>query len=195
MFFYSIGENIKNIIALMYTKLIWKNARLVRLPFYARNQRNIIMSKGFTCGYNCRLSAGSDIVGGKIIFGKNFTMGDNCQLERQGGLTIGDDVLLASRVFIGTTSHGKYVGERQDSPTTKPNERKIYYQSVEIGNICWIGNGVVILSGVTIGNGCIVGANSVITKNIPDECMVVGVPARIIKKYSKDTGRWELYMP
>lgn len=52
-----------------------------------------------------------------------------------------------------------------------------------------------ILSGVTIGNGCIVGANSVITKNIPDECMVVGVPARIIKKYSKDTGRWELYMP
>ena len=106
MFFYSIGENIKNIIALMYTKLIWKNARLVRLPFYARNQRNIIMSKGFTCGYNCRLSAGSDIVGGKIIFGKNFTMGDNCQLERQGGLTIGDDVLLASRVFIGTTSHG-----------------------------------------------------------------------------------------
>lgn len=112
MFFYSIGENIKNIIALMYTKLIWKNARLVRLPFYARNQRNIIMSKGFTCGYNCRLSAGSDIVGGKIIFGKNFTMGDNCQLEGQGGLTIGDDVLLASRVFIGTTSHGKYVGER-----------------------------------------------------------------------------------
>lgn len=195
MFFYSIGENIKNIIALMYTKLIWKNARLVRLPFYARNQRNIIMSKGFTCGYNCRLSAGSDIVGGKIIFGKNFTMGDNCQLERQGGLTIGDDVLLASRVFIGTTSHRKYVGERQDSPTTKPNERKIYYQSVEIGNNCWIGNGVVILSGVTIGNGCIVGANSVITKNIPDECMVVGVPARIIKKYSKDTGRWELYMP
>lgn len=195
MFFYSIGENIKNIIALMYTKLIWKNARLVRLPFYARNQRNIIMSKGFTCGYNCRLSAGSDIVGGKIIFGKNFTMGDNCQLEGQGGLTIGDDVLLASRVFIGTTSHGKYVGERQDSPTTKPNERKIYYQSVEIGNNCWIGNGVVILSGVTIGNGCIVGANSVITKNIPDECMVVGVPARIIKKYSKDTGRWELYMP
>ena len=195
MFFYSIGENIKNIIALMYTKLIWKNARLVRLPFYARNQRNIIMSKGFTCGYNCRLSAGSDIVGGKIIFVKNFTMGDNSQLERQGGLTIGDDVLLASRVFIGTTSHGKYVGERQDSPTTKPNERKIYYQSVEIGNNCWIGNGVVILSGVTIGNGCIVGANSVITKNIPDECMVVGVPARIIKKYSKDTGRWELYMP
>ena len=195
MFFYSIGENIKNIIALMYTKLIWKNARLVRLPFYARNQRNIIMSKGFTCGYNCRLSAGSDIVGGKIIFGKNFPMGDHCQLERQGGLTIGDDVLLASRVFIGTTSHGKYVGERQDSPTTKPNERKIYYQSVEIGNNCWIGNGVVILSGVTIGNGCIVGANSVITKNIPDECMVVGVPARIIKKYSKDTGRWELYMP
>lgn len=194
MFFYSIGENIKNIIALMYTKLIWKNARLVRLPFYARNQRNIIMSKGFTCGYNCRLSAGSDIVGGKIIFGKNFTMGDNCQLEGQGGLTIGDDVLLASRVFIGTTSHGKYVGERQDSPTTKPNERKIYYQSVEIGNNCWIGNGVVILSGVTIGNGCIGGANSVITKNIPDECMVVGVPARIIKKYSKDTGRWELYM-
>ena len=195
MFFYSIGENIKNIIALMYTKLIWKNARLVRLPFYARNQRNIIMSKGFTCGYNCRLSAGSDIVGGKIVFGKNFTMGDNCQLEGQGGLTIGDDVLLASRVFIGTTSHGKYVGERQDSPTTKPNERKIYYQSVEIGNNCWIGNGVVILSGVTIGNGCIVGANSVITKNIPDVCMVVGVPARIIKKYSKDTGRWELYMP
>ena len=78
---------------------------------------------------------------------------------------------------------------------SKPNERKIYYQSVEIGNNCWIGNGVVILSGVTIGNGCIVGANSVITKNIPDECMVVGVPARIIKKYSKDTGRWELYMP
>lgn len=81
MFFYSIGENIKNIIALMYTKLIWKNARLVRLPFYARNQRNIIMSKGFTCGYNCRLSAGSDIVGGKIIFGNILNSFKNTHLN------------------------------------------------------------------------------------------------------------------
>lgn len=56
--FYSVGEKAIMIKSYIYTKIFWKNARLIRLPFYARNRRNIVIQKGFTCGFACRITAG-----------------------------------------------------------------------------------------------------------------------------------------
>ena len=55
-------------------------------------------------------------------------------------------------------------------------------EPISIGDDCWIGGGAVICPGVTIGNRCVIGAGSVVSKDIPDDCMAAGVPARIIKK-------------
>lgn len=185
--FYGIGETLDNAISLLYTKLIWKNARLIRRPFYARNRKNIVIKDGFTTGRFCRVTAGVET---KVKFGKNFVMGDMCQLEGSAGIEIGDNVLFASRIFLGTTSHGKYTGEKQSNPNQPPNEREIDYKPIKIGNNVWVGNEVSIL-GVTIGDGAVIGANSVVTHDVPENSMVAGVPAKIIKKYNFELEKWE----
>jgi len=58
----------------------------------------------------------------------------------------------------------------------------IYKRDVEVGNNCWIGYGACILRGVTVGDNCIVGSNSVVTKDVPDDTVVAGMPARPLRK-------------
>lgn len=180
---YAFGDVVKNCICLIYTKIVWKDARLIRLPFLARNRKNISIGKGFTCGVNCRINPGIDA---QITIGKNFVMGDQCQIEAQSSIVIGDSVLFASRVFVGDSAHGRYEGDQQSSPYIPPNDREIVASSISIGDNVWVGNGVSILAGVSIGSGVIIGANSVVTHDVPNNCMVVGNPARIIKKYDGD---------
>lgn len=92
-------------------------------------------------------------------------------------------MLIASKVFISDTSHGRYKGELQDNPQIPPKDRKLDSSKVIIGDNVWIGENVVILSGVTIGNGCIIGANSIVNKDIPDNLIAVGAPSKVIKKF------------
>lgn len=141
---YSIGDTIKNAFCLIYTKIMWRKARLIRLPFFARNRKNITMGDGFTCGTNCRVNPGPD---GRIVFGRNFTMGDQCQIEAMKEVFFGDNVLLASKVYIGDASHGMYKGNYQSLPEEAPNQRTVFADSIHIGDNAWLGNGVSILGG------------------------------------------------
>ena len=103
---------------------------------------------------------------------------------------VGNDVLMASHIFITDLDHGSYAGNQHTSPEVRPDERELHYDDVKIGNNVWIGENVVILKGVTIGDGCIVGANSLITKNIDANCIVVQ-NNKIIKKYNQENSKWE----
>lgn len=185
---YGLGDTIKNIVALIYTKIMWKNARLVRLPILARNRSNIHYDIGFTCGVNCRLNPGAS---GNICIGKNFVMGDQCQIEAMKSVTIGDNVLIASKVYIGDATHGRYKGgEKQSEPTISPHKREVIAEPITIGNNIWIGNNVTILGGVSIGSGSVIGANAVVVKDIPENCIAVGCPARIVKRYDEQDKIW-----
>ena len=62
---------------------------------------------------------------------------------------------------------------------------------VSIGQNVWIGENVCILLGVKIGDGCIIGANTVVNSDVPENCIVAGSPAKVIKKYCYSTGKWE----
>ena len=185
---YGLGDTVKNAINLIYTRLFWKNARLVRRPILARNKKNIHISEGFTCGILCRMNAGEN---GSITFGRNFVMGDQCQIEAMKEVVIGEDVLFASRGYIGDASHGEYKGISQANPKEAPNKRAITAEPIHIGNRVWIGNGVAVLGGVTIGDGAVIGANAVVTANIPPDSIAVGCPARVIKKYNEESKTWE----
>jgi acetyltransferase-like isoleucine patch superfamily enzyme len=100
-------------------------------------------------------------------------------------VTIEDDALLASHIFIADNLHGM---GRTDVPYKyQPLDR---IAPVVIGRGSWIGEHVVVLPGVTIGEFAVVGANSVITQDVPARSVAVGAPARVIRRWSDDQGGW-----
>ncbi len=95
-------------------------------------------------------------------------------------ITIGNHVLTGSYVLISDNSHGSTGHEILNTP---PLDRPLFSKGeVCIGNNVWIGDKVSILAGVHIGNNTIIGANSVVTKDIPENCIAAGIPAKVIKR-------------
>lgn len=174
------------------TKIIFPKARLIRFPFDIRGKKYIKYGKNFTTGTGCRIEAYKfNEKEPKLKIGDNVQINDYVHFSCAESLIIGDNVLIASKVYITDLNHGSYSGEEQSSPQEIAKERKIYTKPVKINNNVWIGENVSILSGVEVGENVILGANSVVTKNIPENCIAVGNPARVIKVYNKSIGKWE----
>lgn len=190
---YGLGEIIKNTISLIYTKLFYKGARLVRRPIYVRGKKYLEYGNGFTTGYNCRIEMfdTGKMVKKKLIIGENCKIGDNVHIAVGEKVTIGKNVLLGSKVLISDLNHGNYSGKGVHcNPSIPPDNRPIYAEAISIGDNVWVGDNVCILKGVKIGNGCIIGANSVVNRDIPDNCIVGGIPAKVIKKYNLMENKW-----
>lgn len=114
-----------------------------------------------------------------------------CQIGRFFHCTTGSsvhihqNVLIAERVFITDMNH-EY--QRIDIPI---HEQGIYVKkNVEIGEGTWLGEGVCII-GSSVGKNCVIGANSVITMDVDDYCVVCGNPGKIVKRYNHETKEWE----
>ena len=115
-------------------------------------------------------------------FGKNITIGKNvffntgCSFQDRGGITIGDGTMIGMNVTIATLNHGLPL-----------ETRNITYPSpVIIGENVWIGSNATILPGVTIGDNSVVAAGAVVTKDVPENTVVAGVPAKVIKKINNN---------
>ena len=101
-------------------------------------------------------------------------------------IIIRKDVLTADKVYISDNLHGY---EDINTPIIKqPIVQK--KKEVEIGEGSWLGENVCVI-GASIGKHCVVGANSVVTKDIPDYCVIVGAPAKIVKRYCFEEQRWK----
>ena len=186
---YSITELLKTVYSFLTTKVIFSKARLVRRPVYIRGGTKLIEGgEGLTTGRFCRF----DLAGERPVLriGSNCEFGDMTHIVAHQKVEIGDDVLISSKCFISDTSHGLYKDKEKSSPYIKPNARVLYTKPVKIGNRVWIGENVVVLLGVTIGDGCIVGANSVVTRDLPENSIEVGAPANIIKIWDKNQESW-----
>ncbi|MEK3901314.1 DapH/DapD/GlmU-related protein [Paenibacillus sp. FSL R7-0179] len=188
---YGLGEILTNGIALIYTKLFWRKARLIRLPIRVRGKQCMSYGTGFTVGYSCRIEMNGVKVKAKLTIGDNCVIGDYAHIVANYKVVIGSGVLMASRVFITDTHHGNYSDKSVDSlPIVPPNKRPLHYKEVSIGNNVWLGENVSILPGVSIGDGCIIGANAVVTKNIPKNSIAAGNPAKVIKRYDLKLDKW-----
>lgn len=116
----------------------------------------------------------------EIIIGNNCRIGTYCHITAVKGIYIGDNVLTGKSILITDNAHGRSERSLLDLP---PISRPLSSVGpVTIGDNVWIGDKASIMPGVTIGKGCIVAANSVVTHDVPDYCIVGGNPARIIKK-------------
>ena len=125
-------------------------------------------------GRDCYFSENATIVG-------EVTMGDECSIWFNAvvrgdvaPITIGDRTLIGPNCQLVTPNHPiDYMERRKPVETGFP---------ITIGEDCWLGAGVIVCPGVTIGNRCVIGAGSVVVKDIPDDSMAVGNPARVIRK-------------
>lgn len=110
--------------------------------------------------------------------GKNTTVGERtfinegCSFQDQGGIIIGNDCLIGHRCVIATINHNQNPDKRGD----------MVFLPVKIEDKVWIGANVTILPGVTIGEGSIVAAGAVVTKDVPGNSIVGGVPAKLIRE-------------
>jgi acetyltransferase-like isoleucine patch superfamily enzyme len=107
---YSLGEIFTKTISLIYTKMVFKGARFIRRPIYVRGKNFMKYCEGFTTGYGCRLEMFDAGLGGskKFIIGKNCKIGDHVHIAAGERISIGENVLMASKIFISDLSHGNY---------------------------------------------------------------------------------------
>lgn len=116
--------------------------------------------------------------GKNIYIGKNFTGNYNLTILDIREVYIGDHVMIGPNTLITTVNHPlSPKGRREHLGIAKP---------VRIGNDVWIGGNVTILPGVTIGNNVVIAAGAVVTKDVSDNCVVGGVPAKFIKSIPSD---------
>lgn len=110
--------------------------------------------------------------GKNITIGKNVFINSGCRFQDQGGITIGDGALIGHNVVLATLNHD-----------FSPEKRSTLHPApIVIGKNVWIGANATVVPGVTIGNGAIIAAGAVVTKNVPENVVAGGVPAKIIKR-------------
>ena len=117
--------------------------------------------------------------------GEGTVIGNFNHIYSTGSIVIGKNVLTADKVYIGDNLHSF-----EDISVPIINQPIKQLSSVHIGDGSWLGEHVCII-GASVGRNSVIGANSVVTSDIPDYCIAVGSPARVVKKYNHDLGIWE----
>jgi acetyltransferase-like isoleucine patch superfamily enzyme len=141
---------------------------------------------GIWFGNNVSIGAFSRIIistslnnlGDRIIIGNNVGIGEFAYLGGAGGLEIGDDCIVGQYLSCHPENHNY---EHKDILI---RHQGITRKGIKIGKNCWIGSKVTILDGVEIGEGCVIAAGSVVTKSFPRDCIIGGVPSKLLKTRS-----------
>lgn len=145
---------------------VTKNAQLILQELLPNAGAGLYVEPPFFCDYGYNIHCGE-----KVFFNVN------CVVLDENKVSIGSNVFVGPGVQIYTASHPLEAMMRRTHKISK---------AVTIGNDCWIGGNAIILPGISIGNGVVIGAGSVVTKNIPDNVMAVGNPAKIVKQLNQE---------
>ncbi len=148
---------------------------------------NIFIGNNTYIGYKAWL-AGDDINGSddcKLQIGNHVSLGNFNHIYATQSIIIEDYVLTADKIYISDNLHSY---EDINTPISLQPIKQV--APVVIGNGSWIGENACII-GAKVGKNCVVGANAVVTKDVPDYCVVAGIPAIIIKRYCLETNCWK----
>ena len=136
----------------------------------ARNAR-LVLGRWSWVGHGCKLRCHE----GEISIGAKSVMGQECTISAYKHVSIGRECVIADRVMMIDFDHGMV---EVDRPIRLQG---IYKRDVVVGNNVWIGYGASILRGVTVGDNAVIGTGAVVTKDVPANAIVGGVPARLIR--------------
>lgn len=151
------------------------NERYIHIGSHTMIGEHVALSAGMTEGQIC-LTNPVVKIGNRCLIGRNSGIVGHLSID------IGDDVWTGHNVYITDQNHGYEDVSIPISQQTQPE------RPVSIGAGSWLGYGVVVLPGARIGKHVAIGANSVVTGEIPDNCVAVGSPARVIRRYSLGSG-------
>lgn len=175
-----------NLFQIIKIKKIGKNV-YVRSGLQVLSGKWITLEDNVRIGKCCRLSCysiGENI--GKILIKRDCYIGDYFSILAGSDITIGSNTLIASFVTITSENHGM-----DPECGIRYGNQPLIGNPITIGKNCWIGEKVIILPGINIGDWSIVGSGAIVTKDVPSFSIVVGNPARIIKRYNFKTHTWE----
>lgn len=198
--FFLISLTLKIIYFKFYSKK-FKNANGIYLKkgFMISGHKNISLGFNFRAGLSLRLEAITSYhkqhFKPNLIIGDNVFINDYVHIGCVNYIKIGNNVLMASKIYIGDHNHGYYgakdaaLHEKVDVP---PSDRLLSKNlSIIIEDNVWVGESVSILPGSFIGRGAIIGANSVVNGVIPPSTIAVGNPALVVKKFCDKDNIWK----
>lgn len=181
----------------MYFKFFWIIRALYYKPFFGKfvmpsymgkpvflhGVKNIFIEKNVRIFPNIRMEVHGK--NGSIIIKEDVGIAQNVHITSASQLVIGKSSTILANVFITNIDH--------DYSTIGMNilKQKMIIKETQIGENCFIGIGAAIQAGTILGNHCVVGANSVVKGIFLDYSVIVGVPARVIKRYNVQSGFWE----
>lgn len=177
-------------------KLVWAARALawaplfgkLSMPSYLGPPLFLVRTRNIFVGRRVRIFPGLRAEthhGGKIFIGDNVSIGQHFHITAMGDLKIGAGTLIVGSVMVTDIDHDY-------SDITRPvHEQKFIYSRTEIGPNCFLGTGARIQAGTILGEGCIVGANSVVRGEYPAHSVIVGAPARIVKRYDFKNAAWK----
>lgn len=178
-------------------KYMWALRALVYKPFFKHVGSMSYIGKpcflegckGISIGNKTRIFPGvrMEAIGtGRISIGNNCAIEQNVHITSMGSdLIIKDNVTVAANTFITNLDH-----EYQDIGSSVMDQGHILHETI-IEEGCFLGYGVAIQAGTKLGKHCIVGTNSVVRGEYPDYCVIVGAPARVVKKFNHTINKWE----
>ncbi len=183
-------EFIRNKIDCLKARRLFRRskAHLGHFPRFFRGIQYMTIENGVSVGYFARIENYDSYAGEKyspnLIIGKGTLIMNNFTCLNAGTIKIGCYCMIASNVFISSENHG--MNPENGTYISQP----LLVKDVLIGNNVWLGEKVMIMPGVQLGDNVIVGGGSIVTNSFPDNVIIAGNPAKIIKIWNEKERKW-----
>nr|WP_300840660.1 acyltransferase [uncultured Acetatifactor sp.] len=163
-----------------------RRSRIIK-PMRIRGKRRISIGNYVSIMNGARIEAihmwRGRTLNGRLSIGDGTSFQQCCHIIAANSIKIGSECVFSAFVYIADCAHSY-------DPFDNIMDSPLDIKSVSIGNHCFVGIGSCIMPGVNLGDNVVIGANSVVTQDIPENCMAVGSPAQIIKKWDFERNEW-----